>query len=103
MVQIIIRPPGKKTQKCRITLLKVAPEKELRWLGHFFSIPGLIDREHIFAIETNSDGSVRLIHREYFRGLLVPFVWNSFLNTHLRDGFEALNMCLKTLLEGKHK
>ena len=103
MLNITIRPPGKKAQNHRIRLLKVDPEKELRWLGHFLSIPGIIDGEHVFALGTNSDGSVRVIHREYFRGLLVPFVWPIFLNTHMRDGFEALNKSLKKLLEGNHK
>jgi hypothetical protein len=103
MVNIVIRPPGKKAQNARVALLKVDPEKELRWLGHFLSIPGLIDGEHIFAIETSSDGSVRLIHREYFRGVLVPFVWPIFLNTHMREGFEAFNLSLKKLLENNHK
>ena len=102
ILQIIVRPPGKKAQNYQIILLKVDPQKELRWLGHFL-ISGLMDGEHIFEIQTNSDGSVRLIHREYFRGLLVPFVWNIFLNTHMRDGFEALNMSLKALLEGNQK
>ena len=38
------------------------------------------------------------VQREEFRGVLVPFFWKS-LDTHTRQGFEAMNAALKQRAE----
>ena len=38
------------------------------------------------------------VQREEFRGVLVPFFWKS-LDTHARQGFEAMNAALKQRAE----
>lgn len=101
VLNIVMRPPGQKAQPYRVRLTKIENGKQLHWLGHFLSTPGLIDGSHIFEILQNADGSVRLVHRESFQGVLVPFVWSTFLNTHLKAGFEELNHALKKYTEGQ--
>ena len=46
-----IRPPNSKAMTLRPTVLKAEPNRELRWLCQFF-LPNLLDREHIFTIES---------------------------------------------------
>ncbi len=97
-LRIKIKPPGREAQPYRVKILEIAPQKEFRWLGHFH-VPGLIDGEHLFELNAIGPNKTELVQREYFRGLLVPLTWSSFLNTHLREGFEALNRSLKTVAE----
>ena len=77
----------------RPTVTRVIPNRELRWLGRLV-LPGIFDGEHIFEIEPGSDGKVQFVHRENFRGVLVPLFWKR-LNTEIRKGFEDMNVALK--------
>jgi hypothetical protein len=98
LLRIKIKPPDDKAQDYRVRILKIERPREFRWLGHFH-MPGLIDGEHVFEIESLAPNKIRLVQRECFRGLLVPLVWKSFLNTRLRQGFEELNRGLKLRAE----
>ncbi len=66
--------------------------KRFSWLGRLF-LPRLFDGEHIFEIEAISETQVRFVHREVFRGLLVPF--SSRLLKSTRPKFKAMNLALK--------
>ena len=46
-LEVFIQPPDSKGMTFKPTLLKVEPNREIRWLGHLF-FPGLFDGEHIF-------------------------------------------------------
>ena len=98
LLRIKIRPPGKKAQDYRVRILKIEEPKQFWWLGHFH-LRGLIDGKHLFAINPVAENKIRFVQREYFSGLLVPLVWKSFLDTHLRQGFEELNRSLKLRAE----
>ena len=74
-----------------------ASGRQLRWLGHL-GIPGVFDGEHVFELEDLGDGTTRLVQREHFRGMLVPFM-RSFLEGKTRAGFEAMNRSLKERVE----
>ncbi len=100
-IPIVLTPPGQKAQRVRVKLTKVHPFHELRWLGHFHSIPGLIDGRHIFQLEPTASGGTLLIHREEFSGLLVPFVWSAYIKKYLLRGFQDFNLRLKTHLESQ--
>ena len=86
-IRITIRP----------TILKVETEIELCWLGRLL-VPGLVDGEHHLVILPTDSGSVQLLQREVYRGLLVPVLWPR-LQKDARSGFEAMNRALKRLLE----
>ncbi len=49
-LEVNIQPSGASGMTFRPTVLKAAPNRELRWLGRLL-IPGLFDGEHIFTIE----------------------------------------------------
>jgi hypothetical protein len=88
-----------RTISLRPTLLRVDPHRELRWRGHLW-VPGLVDGEHAFHIETIQESKVRFIQQESFGGLLVPFIWWS-LKEDARRGFEDMNQAIKKRAEGK--
>ena len=79
------------------TVTRVEPGRAFRWVGRLL-FPGLFDGEHIYEINPLAEGGVRLVHREEFRGVLVPLFWKS-LDTHTRQGFEAMNAALKKRAE----
>ena len=100
-LNILIQPSGARGMKFRPTVLKVEPEKELRWLGSLF-VPGLFDGEHIFNIEPLSETSVKFVQREQFSGLLVPLFWRS-LDKDTRRGFNEMNAALKKRAESENE
>jgi hypothetical protein len=79
------------------TVRVAEPERELCWLGGL-GIPGLFDGEHSLTIEPLDGGRVRFIHREQFRGLLVPLLAKT-LDGDVRPGYEAMNRELKNRAE----
>jgi hypothetical protein len=81
----------------RSTVLRVEPNRELRWLGHFL-LPHIFDGEHYFLLEPLETGRTRLVHDEIFSGLLVPFFSNR-LSQETRRGFEEMNRALKARVE----
>lgn len=98
MLSIKIKTPAHAPQAYRVKILNLEAPRQLVWLGHFH-VPHLIDGEHYFEIKPAGPDNVEFVQREYFRGMLVPFTWKSFLNTELRAGFEALNRSLKAVAE----
>ena len=78
-------------------MLSAEPNHQLRWLGHLF-VPGLFDGEHSFIIQSLEEGRVRFVHRESFRGMLVPLFARSLDNSTL-SGFEEMNRALKERAE----
>lgn len=97
-LNIRIRPPDKSDQPYTVEVLRVDPQRAFVWLGHM-KMKGILDGMHFFELFPESENRVRLVHREEFRGLLVPLVWRAFLDTRMREGFEAVNRSLKELAE----
>ena len=79
------------------TLLALEEKKELRWLGSL-AVPSLFSGEHAFVLSERADGSVHLMHRERFRGVLVLFLSRRWFE-RVRQGFEAMNEALKARAE----
>ena len=78
------------------TVLVARPEQELRWLGSVV-IPGVFDGEHSFTLEPLAENRVRVIQREVFRGILVPFSGSLLRDTE--QELQALNEALKVRSE----
>lgn len=95
--KVTIQPSGKKPMTFKPVCLALIPEKEFRWLGHFF-ISGLFDGEHIFELNKLDETRTQFIQRENFKGLLVPLLWKQ-LNSSTRTGFEQMNQELKNRAE----
>jgi hypothetical protein len=96
-LEVNIQPSGAKGMFFRPVILKVEPNRELRWLGHLL-VSGLFDGEHIFTIEPMGTNRVRFIQRETFTGLLVP-LFSRGLDADTRRGFEEMNQALKARSE----
>lgn len=97
-LDIRIRPPGKRDQAYVVQVVRVVPDREFVWVGHM-KARGILDGMHFFELFPLGEAGVRVVHREEFRGLLVPLVWRAFLDTRMRSGFEALNRSLKECAE----
>jgi hypothetical protein len=96
-LKVYIQPSGANGITFRPTILKVEPNRELRWLGNFF-MPGLFDSEHIFTIETLGENRVRFVQWEIFQGNFVP-LFADRLDKDTKRGFEEMNHALKAQAE----
>ena len=96
-LEVHIQPSGASGMTFKPVVLKVEPNRELRWIGRLL-MPGLFDGEHIFTIETLDTNRVRFTQREVFTGLLVPLFARS-LDKDTRRGFEEMNQALKSQAE----
>jgi len=96
-LEVLLGASGTQARIFRPTVLAVEPNRELRWLGKLF-LGGLFDGEHIFSIEPLEDQRVRLVQRERFSGLLIPFM-NKLIDVDTRRGFEEMNQALKQRAE----
>jgi hypothetical protein len=92
-----MRPSGTKGMTFRPIVMKVEPNRQLRWLGHLL-VPGLFDGEHIFEIEELDRDRVLFTQREVFKGLLVPLLARS-LDRDTQRGFEEMNRALREKAE----
>ena len=79
-----------------VKLLTVDPFREIRWKGHLW-IPGLFDGEHSFEIREDTGGITRLVQHEIFKGLLLPFLSETLIDTKLE--FEKMNAAIRDLAE----
>jgi len=96
-LNVVLQPPGGRDMTFRPQVLKVEPNRELRWKGKLL-IPGLFDGEHIFKIEPLEEKRVRFIQRELLSGILVPLFFRGMDET-TRRGFEEMNQVLKSMVE----
>ena len=96
-ITVTIQPPNRSTSIFKPTLLAYQKDKELRWLGSL-PIPGLFKGEHIFQLQDQGNGSTLLVHKERFRGLLVPLLKN-MLEGDTKKGFELMNEKVKERAE----
>jgi hypothetical protein len=96
-MEVQLQPPDSPGAKIKPTLLKVEPNRELRWLGHLV-IPGLFDGEHIFTIEPLDEERVKFVQREEFTGILASLMLR-LIGENTRRGFEQMNQALKTTVE----
>jgi hypothetical protein len=87
-----ILPPNRKLMHFKPRVLVFEENEELRWLGTAF-VKGLFDGEHYFKINDLGNGSVKFVHGENFRGILVGLMSKVFVDTKL--GFEQMNEALK--------
>ena len=78
----------------RPRVLVADKERELRWRGHLWDVPGLFIGEHYFLLRKTAHGT-RFIQGEHFSGLLL---W-VFDPRELVPAFEAMNVALAARAE----
>ena len=96
-ITVDLRPSGTTGMKIHPVLLNVSPNRELRWVGHFF-VQGLFDGEHVFEIKPLGDALCLFIQHEYFSGLLLPLLEN-MLKKDTARGFAEMNEALRSRTE----
>jgi len=100
-LNVFMQPSGSGGITMKPRIIKLLPERELRWLGHLF-IPGLFDGEHAFIIEALGPERVRFIQREIFTGILIPLLARK-LDVDTKRGFLEMNNALKIRAERSSK
>lgn len=96
-LEITQQPSGARVLKSRPRIMKVEPNRELRWFGRSL-LPGLLDVEHIFTIESLDVNRVRFTQSEVCTGLFSSLsTYRSHTNT--RRGFREMNEALKLRAE----
>lgn len=88
---------GSKEMTLHCTVVKVEPNRELRWKYHVI-LPALFSGEHSFVIEPIDNNRVRFVDREIFNGLLVSSQARD-IDTNSKHGFEAMDKALKARAE----
>lgn len=96
-VTVRLEQPGSNGMTFKPTITRVIANREFRWQGHLL-FPGLFDGEHIFEIRDNQDGTSTFVHRENFKGILIP-LFSKMLDVNTRKGFEMMNKKLKERCE----
>lgn len=98
--RLVCKPvlPGSRRQRVFRPVVNMCRHgRAFSWIGHLIA-PGIASGEHIFELEPSAAGSVRLIHRERFGGLLSPLMPRRLV-TATREGFELMNVALKHTAE----
>lgn len=102
-LNVRLQPPGGMETKFKPRIVKLEPNRELRWRGKPF-LPGLFDGEHAFLIHPLGPEKVRLEQGEAFGGILVPvlgFLFGVFEKT--AQGFYEMNQALKERAESEEE
>ncbi|WP_341529630.1 SRPBCC domain-containing protein [Nostoc sp. UHCC 0302] len=98
-ITIHVQPPGLKSMVFNPTIIKTEENRTLVWEGKFI-LPGMFDGEHTYIIEELGNQGVRLIQKETYTGLLIPFLAKK-LSKNTRGGFELMNQAIKNLAESQ--
>ncbi len=97
-LKIYVQIPDARGMSFTPKVLKVEPQREMRWLGTL-PLPGLFNGEHIFKVEpATQPGRTRFLHGERFTGLLIPFLGGMLDKT--ARGYVLMNEALKKRVEG---
>jgi len=96
---VTLHPSGGRATTFKPSVLKVDPDRELRWLGHI-GVSGLFDGQHIFELQPLGEARTLFVQREQFGGILLPFLTRMLRNETAR-GFDEMNNALKKRAEGR--
>ena len=75
---------------------KVDQYREFEWLGS--GLLGMFKGRHYFILEDLGNGKTKLIHGEYFSGLLSGLIMK-FIGEDTLQNFQAMNKALKAQVE----
>ena len=93
-IHATIQPEGGKAMIFKPVILSFEKDKILQWEGRLL-LPGIFTGKHTFQFIKIDDHKTKLIQKEDFSGILVPFF---DLNPTLK-GFKSMNELLKKRVE----
>jgi hypothetical protein len=91
-LQVVLHKPNGERVEIEPRVMRVVPMRELTWGG---GVRGIFHGEHVFLLEEIDAGNTRLVHREDFVGIAVPF---ASLDA-IEDGYRQMNRALKIRAE----
>lgn len=91
-LELEIHKPNGETVNIRPSVLRVESHKELTWGG---GIKGIFYGEHVFLLEPINALQTRVIHKEHFSGIAIPF---ASLDA-IEEGYILMNKALKKRAE----
>lgn len=95
-IEITLSPPGMSDKRFKPIIERYQPYERIEWLGRF-GLPFIFDGRHSIELQDLGRGRVKLIHREKFSGVLVPFLFGVLRKTKI--GFRRMNLALKKRAE----
>lgn len=94
-LRVRIDLPGLRPMTFRPEVIAVEENRRLVWLGRLL-VPLAFDGYHEFHLEPVGEDRTRLLHRETFRGALVPVLFDQ---ERIEEGFERMNRAVKERAE----
>ena len=94
-LQVRIEPPDSGGMTVRPEVVAAEENRRLAWLGRL-GVPFLFDGYHEFHLEPVDENRTRLLHRETFRGALVPLLLDE---VRVEQGFREMNETIKERVE----
>ena len=91
-LDVRIHKPNGDTVHIKPHVMRLEPNVELTWGG---GIKGLFHGEHVFLLESAGEGVTRLVHKEDFVGIFVPFASLEAID----EGYRLMNARLKERAE----
>ena len=88
---------GKMSMTFKPRIIACLPNRELRWFGKI-GAPFLFSGDHIFMLGPVGK-KTRLIHKEQFRGILVPLLMMPYFVKKTRKAFMDMNESLRKRVE----
>ena len=80
-------------------ILKMEPNKELRWVGKLGGVNLLFKGEHYFILKAEKKGTL-FVHGEDFTGILAWLLW-PFMKKKFEGYYIRMNQALKARVEQK--
>ncbi len=94
-LKLEIHKPNKSEIHIKPVVMDIIPFKLLTWGG---GIKGIFHGKHVFELQRLSEFKTRLIHRETFAGIAIPF---AELDT-IEEGYHLMNEALKKRVEASY-
>lgn len=94
-LDVEIHKPNGKIVNIHPYVMRLEPLQEITWGG---GIKGIFYGEHVFLLSVLGDNRTRLVHKERFSGIAIPY---TSLET-IEEGYELMNLALKEKAEGQN-
>ena len=91
-LEVVLDKPNGERVEIEPRVMRVIPMRELTWGG---GLRGIFHGEHVFLLEEIDAANTRLVHKEDFVGIAVPF---ASLDA-IEDGYRQMNQALKNRAE----
>ena len=91
-LEVVLHKPNGERVEIEPRVMRVVPMRELTWGG---GVRGIFHGEHVFQLEETDTENTRLVHKEDFVGIAVPF---ASLDA-IEEGYRQMNQALKIRAE----